>query len=587
MASRTLYPPIVDTYTPLFIKKTNGEETTCRVWFSYSPYMSDWNNGSHYLQLIVNDQRTNKTVLNTSLWKLGMAVKEIFTPEENTIEFTQNLRYIEISDSDILDNFKTGTFYRVQLRLIDDTLDKNEVINNQSYINKNLDYFSEWSTVTLLRCIIQPIVYVSPGPNKTINSPLLNISGQIIFEENESETVQTCTLQLFKNDNKIEENTITMNYYDNSNSFNYKFKTLLDNGEYNIKISYLTKNGYKEDSSINPNLSYNITIKTDALEKPTLGNIKVLKDNDNGRVIISADSLTEQNLAIVRADSRTLFKTWEEIFLSHFSKDEKIYFEDKTIESGVWYKYNFQVINSNNGGRSAFPANYIAEPLMSNFSEIFLTQKEKQLKVTADGTVSSMSYNIQESKTDTIGSKYPWIRRNGAIQYRTFSFSGMISYTDNNITIQIPEVNDKIVEVIDKNINGLFYTKEELFQSNEIINLYENYNINNQICNYNDIILEKFFREKVIEFLLSEKPKLFRSLTEGNILVKLMNISFSPNTVTKGAVYNFNCDMVEIDSSSIENLDKYDIQKIGSISISPKPFEYEALIEKVGQINEN
>ena len=38
MASSALYPPIVDTYTPIFIE--NGLDTECKIWFSYSPYMS-------------------------------------------------------------------------------------------------------------------------------------------------------------------------------------------------------------------------------------------------------------------------------------------------------------------------------------------------------------------------------------------------------------------------------------------------------------------------------------------------------------------------------------------------------------------
>ena len=42
-------------------------------------------------------------------------------------------------------------------------------------------------------------------------------------------------------------------------------------------------------------------------------------------------------------------------------------------------------------------------------------------------------------------------------------------------------------------------------------------------------VYEKFFRDKVREFLQNSNVKLFRSPTEGNFLVKLMNVNYSPN----------------------------------------------------------
>ena len=51
----------------------------------------------------------------------------------------------------------------------------------------------------------------------------------------------------------------------------------------------------------------------------------------------------------------------------------------------------------------------------------------KQLKLKFDFQISNYKTNISESKTDTIGSKYPFIRRNGNMGYRSFSCSGTIS----------------------------------------------------------------------------------------------------------------------------------------------------------------
>jgi len=51
----------------------------------------------------------------------------------------------------------------------------------------------------------------------------------------------------------------------------------------------------------------------------------------------------------------------------------------------------------------------------------------RQLKLKYDFDISSYKTNISESKTDTIGSRYPFIRRNGNMYYRSFPITGIIS----------------------------------------------------------------------------------------------------------------------------------------------------------------
>jgi len=118
-----------------------------------------------------------------------------------------------------------------------------------------------------------------------------------------------------------------------------------------------------------------------------------------------------------------------------------------------------------------------------------------------------LNYNISESKTDTIGSKYPYIRRNGNMYYRSFPCSGTIT------------------AFMDR--ASLFTSKSEI--NNNYSNIYDTFKGNiNQYSNQYDFTYERKFREKVQEFLYNSKPKLFKSLQEGNIFVKLMDISLSP-----------------------------------------------------------
>ena len=619
MSDITLYPPIVDTCTPVFLQ---GD--SCKIWFSYSPYMdslSDKEKEKLFMQVSINQQDTNKTALSKDKWSIGSAVFKINSATEGTKEFAHNLSYVIIENSDIRNGFGTLQLYKAQLRFIyAETQDKALTIANSFSATP---YRSEWSTVTLLKCIQEPQTFIftldttlnkeggnSPTTPLAINTPLLNVSGQTKFQDGESETVKTYKLSLetftisesgkIVTEQVIETATLNTNYYNNSNSFKYKFKTMLDNGLYWLDISYITKNGY--DSTVNSQnpfepKKYGLYIQINANEgiTPPLSDISIVSDKDNGRIIINAtvdDQISEDvTITIVRSSSNTRFKEWEEVYTKLYHPGDKITFDDRTIESGIWYKYNFQVVDEA-GARSRFidESIYKPSPLMIVFNDVFLTAGDKQLKITLNNETGSLSYNLQESKTDTIGSQFPWIRRNGAIKYRTFSLGGLISYLGNNemILFSNSENSDTNIEyqnnLAEKNINGLFYSKDDLFPQ-EVSELYQSYNLDNGITNYNDIMLEKVFRDKVIDFLLEDRPVLFRSATEGNILIRLMDLSFSPNTQLKNYIYSFGSTAVEIAECNFDNFHKYNIYDSGSIDITVDTFNKCQIIERIGQIN--
>jgi len=89
----------------------------------------------------------------------------------------------------------------------------------------------------------------------------------------------------------------------------------------------------------------------------------------------------------------------------------------------------------------------------------------------------------------------------------------------------------------DENEIKAFTSKAELYKDSKT--LYENYNKEHKIDDYSDFIYERVFREKVYEFLYKHNVKLFRSETEGNILIKLMNIAFQPEQVLGRRLYSF------------------------------------------------
>jgi len=179
------------------------------------------------------------------------------------------------------------------------------------------------------------------------------------------------------------------------------------------------------------------------------------------------------NIVIRRTSSKDNFKYWEDVYTTLIPPNSFLDFtwEDYTIESGVWYKYS--VVKRNKENYRSLPIE-IRNPIMGDFEEIFLTTKDNQLKIKFDPQISNYSRVVSESLTETIGSRYPFIRRNGRVNYRTFTISGTISY------------------LMDIQSNLMHSSQTDLY--GDLATLYKDYNTNNNITYFNDFIQEKNFR---------------------------------------------------------------------------------------------
>ena len=153
-----------------------------------------------------------------------------------------------------------------------------------------------------------------------------------------------------------------------------------------------------------------------------------------------------------------------------------------------------------------------------------------------------MKHTISDSKVETLGSPFPFIKRNGIINYRTFPISGLITF------------------IMDE--EGLFATKEDIYGTQNII-FYSAFETENNITDFNNTTYEREFRKKVSQFLSKDELKLFRSPTEGNILIRLTDINFSPNTALGRHIWSFSGTAYEMDDCSIDNYIKYGIIKMG------------------------
>lgn len=73
------------------------------------------------------------------------------------------------------------------------------------------------------------------------------------------------------------------------------------------------------------------------------------------------------------------------------------------------------------------------------------------------------------------------------------------------------------------------------------------------------IFLERKFREKVMSWLSDGKPKLYRSETEGNMIVMVSGATFTPVQKTQRLIYSVSCTITEIAEYNLENLIQYDL----------------------------
>ena len=139
---------------------------------------------------------------------------------------------------------------------------------------------------------------------------------------------------------------------------------------------------------------------------------------------------------------------------------------DCTIEQGATYRYSLQQYNSN----GIYSDRIISNSVPVDFEDMFLYDGERQLNIRFNPKVATYKKDLLESKMDTIGSKYPFISRNGNVDYKEFSISGLISYQMDNVELFMKkeELGDLKPEDMNANLTKENITAERLFKNKGI-----------------------------------------------------------------------------------------------------------------------
>lgn len=280
-------------------------------------------------------------------------------------------------------------------------------------------------------------------------------------------------------------------------------------------------------------------------------------DYDNGSVVLSFYPLSSQgekdviisgSFVLIRSSSLDNFGSWNEVHRFTYSNvsltvgNPVRLWEDRTVQQGVEYTYALQGYNSyglySNKIMSVNKEDTTKNSIYVDFEDIFLYDGERQLKVQYNPKVTSFKETVLESKIDTIGGKYPFVYRNGNVRYKEFPISGLLSLQS--------DPQEKFL----KNIQA-----EELISKRGTTPSNSNYtsNLDNHLSGYN-IQREREFKMAALEWLNNGKPKLFRSPTEGNYIIRLMNISMSPNDTLGRMLHTFTGTAYEIAECNFDNL---------------------------------
>ena len=484
-----LYPPQIGGTIPAFYKQLlgNGKFKPLTIPFIMNKTVAKSEIAS--FNLII------KTVANNKL--IGNLKAE---PNENEVppwDFSKGEVYFNIPEEHILwTKLYPGQYYKVQLAYID----KQDEIGYYSSVG--IFKFTTRADVDIENMHFTKVnmnenVYVGTYSQARISNTEARDSSEKVYSycfnvyDSKGDLFDTSGDQIH---NSFEDE----NAYSSRDIFTLN-KELEINKNYYIQYTVKTSNNAIFKSS-----KYRIMSK-ETIDPELEADLVVKLNRDNGYVDVRLIGKKDENgteyaangsFVLKRGCSKDNYTTWNSILMFRLNghQPSRWLWKDMTVEHGYHYKYSLQQFND---------AGLHSNKLYSNeiyitFEDSFLYDGEKQLKLRFNPKVTSFKDVLLESKTNTIGSKYPFIFRNGRVSYKEFPISGLVSY------------------LIDE--EELFTTKDELFLEQPDTNLTDN-----------NIAAERIFKLKVLEFFNDGKPKIFRSPTEGNYIVRLMNTSMTPD----------------------------------------------------------
>lgn len=600
-SNSSLYPPVVN--NAVTVMAENNDDRTIRIPFQFSLYntradVEDW------IHVIVKQNNTSicngifccKICNKDNMYYIEMPLKRHQYQLKYQQSYSFQFRFILKGT-----NFKKPN---ANCWLIDPT-------EYDKYITPHLDKFSEWSKKEIVK-IIPPLKSVSitniNGKNQDYNltvkedqskfqsysfitNQFLNFQGKILFDDSSTDNQIISAIKKYRvkitagydNGKKEVENSDWIYPIEKTQNFSFQGTAILQKyTQYNLEIEFETV-----DNFVFSTFNHFTITQIEADDVLPIEDIVVKPIYEQNSLLINflCNNNFSSIIAIKRTDSDSNFTKWIDVFYGQISdnfsispqltlltsKELQEYHNpninfgfswiDRTIESGKEYKYCIQRRSSEIRAGLINKYSNVQSIVFDNIS--LLGEQGQELQIVFDPSIENYSQHYADSITETFG-QYPFVGRKGRINYKQFSLSGTISH------------------------DGDF--EEQFYQYN---------NNDNLSSTDNDIVREKNFRDKVINFLYDNNIKLFKSATEGNILVKLTDISFSPKKELGRRIYSFSATATEIDNFSYSNCIKYNLvdnNKLSDLAIDnlikkdfckQKKYDYVSSVDKTINIFED
>ena len=580
-----LYPPVVEPSIPAHYIDTDPiAGLTLTIPFQMNRAVSWADLGQERrMALILKTVSTNKVLLD------GI--------EGNALTFMAKYQTPVASFSIDFQDFTplTGQYYKVQIAYIDD--------------EGVVGYYSD---VSVIKFTDKPDVTIE-NLNGDTNVAQYSYTG-IYKNLDMSEKVYSYEFNIFDTETGILHDTSGIQIH-NSNTDTVRtesfdtwtsYKTLENERQYYITYTVKTVNGMEITSPSYPIMAMdtlNIVSKNTEFVATMMfedGYVHIHILPKDAKADIKAIT---GNFILVRASSEDNFSTWHEIYRFTLVNNYPLMtlWKDFTVQQGYSYKYAVQAYNSKGIYSNRLECKYYSDELSEtqdeinrqnwnsqnntsysdwhyltdgnglpvDFEDAFLYDGKRQLKIRYNPKVSSFKSTVLESKVDTIGGKYPFIFRNGNVEYKEFPISGLVTMLsdDNGLFLKEYEeptllrnysLNGSYQPGIGYNIMPQGYRGEEqyLYDTQRERELIVPQGSRTALTAEN-FRKEREFKMEVLKWLTNGEPKLFRSPGEGNFIVRLMNSSLTPNDTLGRMLHTFQCTAYEIADCSFGQLQKY------------------------------
>lgn len=450
----------------------------------------------------------NRSVGENQYNRMVLKIKTISTNQEIGILESDGKSQNFIIDDSIKNNLQIGQYYKAQIAYVDTA----EVVGY-------------YSSVGVFKYTDSPQLTIWSDNETQLSLTSKNTVGTTLYghyqNTDAAEKVYSYIFNIYKDDVLLHTSGELLHKSENDSTNesidSFTFNYIMDDlSVYKVEYGVITNNNLEAFSPIyyigNPTeIPNNYNYIVEAKLNQEIGGVQV-------KMLMQDQSDIQGHFRLVRFfdDKQEVVKefTINSIAITQFDLGT-----DLTVEHGRTYTYGIQQFNN------SFITEYVkSNPVYIDFEDIFLYDGKRQLKIKFNPKVASFKNTILESKLDTIGGQHPFIFRNGRVKYKEFSIAGLISYHMDN--------------------ENLFTQRENEFSIN---------------LTGDNIAAERDFKLLVLEWLNNGKPKLFRSPTEGNYIVRLMNISLSPEDTLGRMLHSFNSTAYEITECNYENLISYNL----------------------------